>query len=238
MSDGVPKSRVTLTYDTKQPEGRRKKRELPFRLLILGDVGGEKVKRDKNGKHVEENQKPVLVPLGERRVRQLNGRNLGEVMRGLRIKVSDVKLDGTDSRKVNLLVDSMDAFSPDNVLRLITGQKEQKVGDGGQGKTDEELSKLWGEELENLQLGDKVSKECWGRRQAIVEFLRAYQNSRTLRTALKRFSLEPAKDSAERESRRKDLETLKKALESASSSGAQKSQSGGTPAAGKGEEQP
>ena len=26
MSDGVPKSRVTLVYDTKQPEGREKRR--------------------------------------------------------------------------------------------------------------------------------------------------------------------------------------------------------------------
>ena len=66
MSDGIPKSRVTLTYDTKQPEGREKPRELPFRLLVMGDLGGSKD-----------------VPFDERKVRQLNGRNLGEVVRVL-----------------------------------------------------------------------------------------------------------------------------------------------------------
>jgi type VI secretion system ImpB/VipA family protein len=109
MSDGVPKSRVTLVYDTKQPEGREKPRELPFRLLVLGDVGGDK-----------------SAPLDHRKVRQLNGRNLGEVIKGLKVEVRDIDLGdapaGGKPRKLNVLIDSMSSFAPDDVLRLLTGQ--------------------------------------------------------------------------------------------------------------------
>ena len=53
----------------------RNKYELPFRLLVLGDVGGDK-----------------SSPLDQRKVRQLNGRNLGEVIKGLKVEVRDIDL--------------------------------------------------------------------------------------------------------------------------------------------------
>lgn len=201
MSDGVPKSRVTLTYDTKQPEGREKPRELPFRLMVLGDVGGEKAifKQGVAEKDLEQ------IPIQERKVRQLNGRNLGEVMRGFKIKLRGLPLDADeDGRTVDVLVDSMACFGPSDVLRLLTGQKE---GD----TVSSSLKKAWHDELspgasdggtENesvaaqLWKGDALLKFRWARREGLAGFQKSYQNSKTLRDALKALSvaLEKQKD--------------------------------------------
>src|SRR5690242_1502611 len=40
----VPKSRIMLTYDTKQPDQPRKEKELPLRLLVVGDLTGRSLK--------------------------------------------------------------------------------------------------------------------------------------------------------------------------------------------------
>src|SRR4051794_25913775 len=157
MSDGVPKSRATLTYDPREPEGREKPRELPFRLMVLGDLGGNK--HD--------------VPLESRRVRQLNGRNLGDVIKGLKIRVPEVSLG--DNRKVNLLIDSMESFGPDDVLRTLTGQKHERPVDAG-------LRSAWGESAtpESLWPSDPTLSQTWAKREQVVGFQKSYQNSKTL----------------------------------------------------------
>src|SRR5690606_16369258 len=114
MSDGIPRSRVTLTYDTQQPEGREKPRELPFRLLVLGDLGGNKAGDN--------------AALDNRKVRHLNGRNLGEVMKGFDIKLQIPLGDGDSAETVGLAVDSVSSFSPDDVLAVLTGQKANNPG--------------------------------------------------------------------------------------------------------------
>lgn len=201
MSDGVPKSRVTLTYDTKQPEGREKPRELPFRLLVLGDVGGEK-----------------SSPLEQRKVRQLNGRNLGEVMKGLKIKVRGVDL-GAD-RQTDVLIDSMSSFAPDDVLRLLTGQKAkdpptsayESGGASGNRKLEPMLRSSWGDDAtpQSLWPGDGALMKRWAEREKVVSFQKQYQNSKILRTALKRFSAPPAaNDTAEQEARKAAIDKLK-----------------------------
>lgn len=253
MSDGVPKSRVTLVYDTKQPEGREKPRELPFRLLVLGDVGGDK-----------------SAPLDQRKVRQLNGRNLGEVIKGLKVAVRDIDLGdapasgasttpggsatggsatgatagtagtaasgtagttaGTSTGgaasstagassgsstskprpKATVLIDSMSSFSPDDVLRLLTGQKATAAS------VDPLLSSAWGSEKSPKELwpGDEALTQRWAQREQVVGFQKSYQNSKTLRAALKRFSAPPA-DAAETQARKDAIAKLKKELATA-----------------------
>ncbi len=194
MSEGVPKSRVTLTYDTKQPEGREKPRELPFRLMVLGDVGGEKaiVKAGVDEPSFEP------IPIQDRKVRQLNGRNLGEVMRGLKIKLRGVPLCAEqEGRASDVLIESMACFSPGDVLRLLTGQKEMD-------NVPASLKQAWHEELDfnvpegssendhlaaQLWKGDPQLKYRWARREALVGFQKSYQNSKTLRDALKALSV-------------------------------------------------
>ena len=194
MIDGVPKSRVTLTYDTKQPEGREKPRELPFRLMVLGDVGGEKA----IFKAGVEERSLYQIPIQDRKVRQLNGRNLGEVMRGLKIKLRGVPLDAEqENRTTDVLIDSMTCFTPGDVLRLLTGQKEND-------NVASSLKKAWHDELDfnvpdgssendhvaaQLWKGDPHLKYRWARREALVGFQKSYQNSKTLRDALKALSV-------------------------------------------------
>ncbi len=194
MSEGVPKSRVTLTYDTKQPEGREKPRELPFRLMVLGDVGGEKVIFKPGVAEKDLDQ----VPIQERKVRQLNGRNLAEVMRGFKIKLRDVPLDADEGgRTTDILIDSVTCFAPGDILRLLTGQKERD-------NVPASLKKVWHNELDftdqdgraeseriaaQLWRGDPQLKFRWARREGLVGFQKSYQNSKTLRDALKAMSV-------------------------------------------------
>jgi uncharacterized membrane protein YgcG len=203
MSDGVPKSRVTLTYDTRQPEGREKPRELPFRLMVLGDLGGNK--QD--------------VPLESRRVRQLNGRNLGDVIKGLKIRVPDVTVG--DNRKVNLLIDSMESFAPDDVLRTLTGQKHERPIDAA-------LRSAWGESAtpESLWPADPALAKTWSQREQVVGFQKSYQNSKTLRAALKAFSNQPA-NKEEADKRQKAIEDMKKQIAAKASGGGTTGSGGG-----------
>jgi hypothetical protein len=189
MSDGIPKSRVMLTYDTKQPEGREKPRELPFRLMVMGDVGGDKQE----------------VPFEQRKVRQLNGRNLGEVIKGLKIKISNVAIGDQargDAEKVDLVVDSLSSFTPDEVLRVLTGQKARE------GRVDSVLASTWGtNKPAEIWPGSAKLAERWEKREDVVGFMKSFQNSKVLRAALKRFSAPPAdeKEAAERKAALQEL---------------------------------
>jgi hypothetical protein len=192
MSDGVPKSRVTLTYDTRQPEGREKPRELPFRLLVLGDLGGDKTD----------------LPPDERRVRQLNGRNLGEVIKGYKIRIPAIPVNAAGDRKLDLLVDSLSSFSPDNILKTITGQK------ASEGTVDVALKDAWGKDATAAKLwpGDSALIAKWAQRENVVAFQKSFQNSKTLRAALKSFST-PA-TAEDKDKRAKAIENMKAQLAS------------------------
>jgi hypothetical protein len=191
MTDSVPKSRVTLTYDTRQPEGREKARELPFRLLVVGDLGGEK--QD--------------LPLEARRVRQLNGRNLGEVIKGLKIRIPEISL-GEGNRKLDIVIDSISSFAPDTILRTITGQRANGV-------VDPALRKAWGDggTAEKLWPGDATLSEKWLQRERVLAFQKSYQNSKTLRAALKSFSTPVSADPTEAERRRNAINEVKSRIE-------------------------
>lgn len=206
MSDGVPKSRVTLVYDTKQPEGREKPRELPFRLLVLGDVGGDK-----------------SAALDQRKVRQLNGRNLGEVMKGFKIEVKGIELGdaaggaapagapGDEApASLNVLIDSMASFSPDDILRLLTGQKAKSQS------IDPMLADAWGADKKPADLwpGDEALTALWAEREQITGFQKSYQNSKTLRAALKRFSAPPL-DAQEAQARKDAIASMKTKIKDA-----------------------
>lgn len=195
MSDGIPKSRVMLTYDTKQPEGREKPRELPFRLMVMGDVGGDK----------------QAVPLDQRKVRQLNGRNLGEVIKGFKIKISGIAIGdqanaNAADKKVDIVVDSLASFSPDEVLRVLTGQKARE------GRVDSVLASTWGtNQPEEIWPGNVELAERWNKREDVVGFMKSFQNSKVLRAALKRFSAPPATEEEATE-RKAALEELRSSL--------------------------
>lgn len=109
INDTLPKSRVTLTYRT-AVSGQKQDVELPFRLLVMGDLSlGTSVDRK--------------VGFDERRIRNLDGGNLNSV-----IKDMDLSLDINVPNRVDntggdiqhtLKFDGMGAFEPAAIAEQI-----------------------------------------------------------------------------------------------------------------------
>ena len=116
----VPKSRIMLTYDTRQPDQPRKEKELPLRLLVVGDLTGRSMKPE---------PAPGDPPrpkdeFEERKIHDLNGRNLDTVMSKLGIQVelkgiaNHVEKGGAPF-DVTIPVTSMASFEPGEVVNHI-----------------------------------------------------------------------------------------------------------------------
>lgn len=110
MSDSyqneIPKARVNITLDVETGDGRKKK-ELPLKLLVLGDFS--------NGK--------TTGPVAERERININKSNFEKVIKDLSPELSfivpnKVKNDGSEM-KVNLTVDAMRKFSPEEIITQI-----------------------------------------------------------------------------------------------------------------------
>lgn len=137
VNDDIPESRLMLTYRT-TVNGEPRDVDLPFRLLILGDLsqGASKDRReyqvevaeqDENG---EISRKTVTKKdgLDARKLRTLDGENLDKVMRDMDIHLKmqvqnriDVPLPPEERPplSVELKFDSMDAFSPRAIVRSV-----------------------------------------------------------------------------------------------------------------------
>ena len=118
--NAVPRSRIMLTYDTRQPDQPRKEKELPLRLLVIGDLTGRSLK-------------PAPAPgappaakddLEDRKIHDLNGRNLDAVIKKLGITIelsgvaNHVDKDGAqfDAR---IPITSMASFEPGEVVKHV-----------------------------------------------------------------------------------------------------------------------
>lgn len=116
----VPRSRITLTYDTRQPDQPRKEKELPLRLLVVGDL---------TGKSMRPEPAPGDPPrpkdnFEDRKIHDLNGRNLDTVMAKLGIAV---ELTGVTNHvdksgaafDVKIPITSMASFEPGEVVQHV-----------------------------------------------------------------------------------------------------------------------
>ena len=106
VNDEIPKSRLTLTYRT-DVHGEKEDVALPFRLLVMGDLSGGTSKDSKED-------------LDQRRVRNLDGKNLNSIMSDMDMNVSftvDNKIDPSEAEQVEveLPINSMSSFSPSEV---------------------------------------------------------------------------------------------------------------------------
>lgn len=137
VNDEIPESRIMLTYRT-TVDGEPRDVDLPFRLLVLGDLSGgtskdrrarsvEVVTKDANGKDVKTTttQKDGL---DARSFRTLDGKNLRDVMRDMDMKLSmnvpnriDVNepVGNRAAIPVSLTIDSMEAFSPKSIAEQV-----------------------------------------------------------------------------------------------------------------------
>jgi type VI secretion system protein ImpB len=114
----IPKSRITLTYDTRQPDQPRKEKELPLRLLVLGDLTGRAHRAETPGAAAPKDD------FESRPIHNLNGRNLDDVMKKLDISV---ELRGVANHvdqgglpfDLSIPIRSMAAFEPGEVVNHV-----------------------------------------------------------------------------------------------------------------------
>jgi type VI secretion system protein ImpB len=114
----VPKSRISLTYDTRQPDQPRQEKELPLRLLVIGDLTGRAWQADTPGAGKSKDD------FEQRAIHDLNGRNLDAVMAKLDFTI-DLKGVANRTEKgggpvdVTIPVRSMASFEPGQVVQHI-----------------------------------------------------------------------------------------------------------------------
>jgi type VI secretion system protein ImpB len=104
IQDEIPKSRLTLRYTT-EVNGTPEDVDLPLRLLVLGDFS--------QGNSADRN-----VDFEDRRVRNLDGTNLDEQMKDMKMSVSfampnRIDPESGDEIAVNIPVDGIKSLSPE-----------------------------------------------------------------------------------------------------------------------------
>jgi type VI secretion system protein ImpB len=116
--NGIPKSRISLTYDTRQPDQPKKEKELPLRLLVVGDLSGRAYKAEAPAAGAKPDD------LESRPIQNLNGANLDAVMAKMNVSLTltgvanHVEKDGLPF-DVTIPIKSMSAFEPGNMVNLV-----------------------------------------------------------------------------------------------------------------------
>jgi len=110
IQDEIPKSRLTLRYKT-EVDGQTEDLSLPLRLLVAGDysLGASKDRK---------------VDLDERRTRNLDGTNTDSIMKDMGMALdfavsNKIDPDKEEDMQVNIPIDSMKSFSPDQVVKHV-----------------------------------------------------------------------------------------------------------------------
>ena len=111
IQDEIPKSRLTLRYET-EVNGQLADITLPLRLLITGDFS-------------QGTSKDSKTDFDERRVRNMNGTNTDAVMKDMGMSLNfqvENHIDaqrGGDDMAISLPIDSIKSFTPDHVVDYI-----------------------------------------------------------------------------------------------------------------------
>lgn len=101
----IPKARVNITLDMDTQEGRKKK-ELPLKLLVLGDFSGK-----------------TTGSVADRERINIHKNNFDKVLKDLAPELiltlpNQVKRDGSEMR-VHLVLDTMRQFHPEELIKQI-----------------------------------------------------------------------------------------------------------------------
>lgn len=110
VNDTIPKSRITLTYRT-DVRGEKEEVNLPFRLLIMGDMSA--------GKSTDRK-----LDLDQRRIRNIEGSHLTEMMADMNISIETevqnrIDPQNGDTLKVSIPITSMRSFDPYEVAQHV-----------------------------------------------------------------------------------------------------------------------
>ncbi|MGZ3460709.1 MAG: type VI secretion system contractile sheath small subunit, partial [Archangium sp.] len=110
IQDKLPKSRITLVYRT-TINGQEEDVKLPFRVVVLGDFSlGSATDRQ--------------ADVEERKLRSVTGSNLNELMKDMGMSISfevddKVSADGEGKMMVELPIDRMKSFHPDEIVHHV-----------------------------------------------------------------------------------------------------------------------
>ncbi|MEW5804188.1 MAG: type VI secretion system contractile sheath small subunit [bacterium] len=110
VQDQIPKSRLTLRYRT-EVNGQPEDIVLPLRLLVTGDFS-------------QGSSKDSTFDLEERRIRSADGKNTDAIMKDMGMSLKFTVPNRIDPEKeedlqVEIPIDSMKSFSPDQVAKNI-----------------------------------------------------------------------------------------------------------------------
>lgn len=110
ITDEIPKSRLTLTYRT-NVNGTPEDMTLPFRLLMMGDMS--------NGTSTDR-----AVDLDQRRIRQLDGKNLNHVMADMKMSLklsvpNRIDPERSKSLDVSIPIEGMKSFTPAEIAEHV-----------------------------------------------------------------------------------------------------------------------
>lgn len=118
IQDQLPRSRITLTYRT-TINGEPETVSLPLRLLMLGDfsLGSSEDRK---------------VDLESRKLRAVNGRNLDELMKDMKMSLrfqvpNRINPDVEADLDVELPIDRMKSFHPDEVVHHVPKLKALRL---------------------------------------------------------------------------------------------------------------
>lgn len=118
IQDQLPRSRITLTYRT-TINGEPETVSLPLRLLMLGDfsLGSSEDRK---------------VDLESRKLRSVNGRNLDELMKDMKMSLrfqvpNRINPDVEADLDVELPIDRMKSFHPDEVVHHVPKLKALRL---------------------------------------------------------------------------------------------------------------
>lgn len=110
IQDEIPKSRLTLRYKT-EVNGQPEDLTLPMRFMVAGDFS-------------QGSSKDRQVDLEERNTRNMDGKNTDAVMKDMGISLdfavsNKINPDQEEDLQVNIPIDSMKSFSPDQVAKNV-----------------------------------------------------------------------------------------------------------------------
>lgn len=118
IQDQLPRSRITLTYRT-TINGEPETVNLPLRLLMLGDfsLGSSEDRK---------------VDLEARKLRSVNGRNLDELMKDMKMSLNfqvpnRINPDVEADLDVTLPIDRMKSFHPDEIVHHVPKLKALRL---------------------------------------------------------------------------------------------------------------
>jgi len=110
IQDELPRSRITLRYPTKI-DGTKKNKELPLRLLFLGDLS-------------KGNTKERKLNLEDRQVKNFSSNGIDQLLKeltlGIDLKVIN-RIDPQNSKNLNIHLDinSINSFSPESIAENV-----------------------------------------------------------------------------------------------------------------------